>query len=140
MVLSFCFFLVEGCLLPLLPLKHPYFWKPIQKHIQDLFKHPRWSFFAKIMNSFSFLTIFAKSSFIDVWQDFNFPIPCVLYLFSTVAHNYYNMTKRNTVNLLDPRLFCKNDKKKSTKAHICKNQIFLVNIIIRNCTYILKPY
>ena len=38
-------------------MKHPYLWKLIQEHIQNLVKHP----------------IFGKISILDVWHDSEFP-------------------------------------------------------------------
>ena len=40
----------------------------MERLIQDPFKHLRKSFFAKILQGFQLLTIFAKSSNLDVWQ------------------------------------------------------------------------
>ena len=53
-------------------MKHRQLWKPIQKHIQNLAKHSKMELFAKAVNGFSFLTIFAKDSIIAVWQDSEF--------------------------------------------------------------------
>ena len=50
-----------------LNMKHH--WKPLQKHIQNPVKHPRWR---KQLTASQFLTIFAKRSILDVWQDSEF--------------------------------------------------------------------
>ena len=43
-----------------------------QRRIQNPVEHVRWSFFAKIVNSFQPLTIFVKSSILDVRLGFEY--------------------------------------------------------------------
>ena len=61
-----CFHLtssVQGCKI----LKKYLIASAIQTLIMNLWKHRRWRSFAKIVNSFHPLTIFAKSSILNVW-------------------------------------------------------------------------
>ena len=69
LVLSFCFFLEEGYLLPLI-------FKLILSHSEansEPCQISKMGFFTKTVNGFSFLTIFAKSSILDVYKILRLP-------------------------------------------------------------------
>ena len=65
----------------------PFKWQLLQRHIQDLVKHLRWSFFVNIINNLKPLTIFTKKLYLRCFTKF-----CVR-LCSEVASSIYQMYK-----------------------------------------------
>ena len=73
MALSFWFFLVEGYLLPLIfKLITSLTLEANLEAYSEPSQTSKLEVFAKIVNGFSFLTIFAKSSIVDIWKDSEF--------------------------------------------------------------------